>query len=207
MPWMSPPWRPASSSPRLRLVAVARHVVVGRVAVGEAVGHQVQDHVRRIEAAALRRARRARAQLERRVEALVAVAEHDVDAARRGIGRDAQVDEQVVRIGHARHRLDAHAAGGRVADLRRGVGDARAVHQQLQLVALHADPPERGLDALDLRGHGERVGRVVGAGRRRRASWRRCRTAAESLRGWCMERLPGGCLSARRRRRRCVREA
>jgi hypothetical protein len=36
------------------------------------------------------------------VEALLAVAEHDVDPARCGIGGDAQVDEQAVRIGHAR---------------------------------------------------------------------------------------------------------
>jgi hypothetical protein len=125
----------------------ARAVVVGRVAVGVAVGHDLVDGVPGGEALALGRAGFARQQLVAVVGGWLA-RRREADVERAGLGAVVQreVDEQVVAVGYARYFLDAHA---RIADGRLQVGDLLAVHHQLQRLAAHAHPPVGRLHMVD----------------------------------------------------------
>jgi hypothetical protein len=152
----------AVTAERRRAVEPVRHAldgVVARLAIGEAIGRDQVDHVLRAEAPSLRRAGLARVQ---RVGVgrgnPASVAELDPEGAGLRLRRDPQVQEQVVRVPDL---VDARERHARVPDHRLERRHALAVHQQLQTVVLHPDPPRRRLDALDARG-GDGCGRDEG---------------------------------------------
>ena len=74
---------------------------------------------------------------------------------------------------------------------RRRLPDARPVHHQLQPIALHADPPEGGLHALDLRGQRPAARPRRRRGRAATSELAATRTAAESWRGWWHAEVSG----------------
>jgi hypothetical protein len=141
----------------VELVGQAGHAVILRVAVGEAVRHDLVDRVLGVEALALGRARFARQQLVGISRgAAVLAAQHDVETAGLDVGIQRQVDEQVILAGHPADRGDAHA---RIVDRRLEFADRRTVDHQLQALVLHAGPPERRIHVVDGGGLG-----VNGAG-------------------------------------------
>jgi hypothetical protein len=138
----------------VQFIGHAGDAVVFRIAVGEAVRHDLVDRVLGIEAMALARSRLARQQAVGIADGLALAAEIDAHVARRRLAVDDQVDEQVVAVGDPRDLGDAHAG---IVQRRFALGDGGAVHHQLHALLVHAGPPERRLDVVD--------GGRLGAGR------------------------------------------
>ena len=132
-------------------VGHAGDAVVGRVAVGEAVRHDLVDRVLAAETLALGRAGFARQQAVGMAGGAPGALESDIDIARFYCGIERQVDEQVIAVRGAGDRGNAHA---RVLQRWFQIGDFVAMHHELDLVVLHAGPPERRLYTGDGRGLG-----------------------------------------------------
>ena len=87
----------------IHLVFLAhRDLIQLRVAIGEAVGHDQVEHVRRVEALDLAGVRLARLQLVGLCEVFLALREGDVELAGLGVGH-VEIDEQVVKIVRTQH--------------------------------------------------------------------------------------------------------
>ena len=118
------------------------------IAVGEAVRHREVQRIRGPEAAPVRGTRRAREQaIVAREHSAASAPKGDLEGSFGRAGRDQEVDEEVVRVSRAD---DAAQRDARVGDGRLEGRDALAVHEELQPRVLHARPPVRGLDTLDL---------------------------------------------------------
>ena len=130
----------ASKLLAVSLVVSIRRIVIGRIAVGEAVRHDQVDQVGGGETLAFGRAFAALPYLIRHLECVLSVLhEHDPDLAR---SPDLDVDEQVVRtlsLVDARHF-------GVAEDADVIVRDGRTLDKQLE-VGLHPCPPARGFHA------------------------------------------------------------
>jgi hypothetical protein len=78
--------------------------------------------------------------------------ECQIQFAGAGLSADAQIDEQVIGIGHPLDGSDLHA---RIAQRGQQLADLRAMHHQLQAALVHAGPPAGRFHVIDA---------VIGAG-------------------------------------------
>jgi hypothetical protein len=132
----------------------AGDAVVGWIAVGEAVRHDLVDGVTVAEPLAHGGTRLACAQLIRVAQGCAVAREHDVEAAGFRLRRDLEIDEQVIGVRDPGSGGDAHA---RVVDGRLQLADARPMHHQLHAAVAHAGPPEGRFQVFDgRRGDGRR---------------------------------------------------
>ena len=132
-------------------VAQAGHLIVARVAIGEAVRRDEVDGVRRGEALGMGGVGIARVQAIAVAQASLAIAEADAERAGLRLRADAKVQKQVVRIAGGGGLLQGHP---RLFDGWLEPGNAFPVNQQLQLRVLEAQPPGRRLHPLDRGGRG-----------------------------------------------------
>ena len=157
--------------PRLRAVEEALRaggVVVRRIAVREAVGHDQVDDVVRREALEAALSREGSEELERHRRRPAGGLQRDRARAGRGARVDRDVDERVRAALVDLHRPRAEARSGRA---RRGAGEARPADEQPHGVDRVPGPPARRLDLRDggRRGGGDRRGEEKREGRRRAA--------------------------------------